>query len=73
MRLRNPTFVDPITTFANTNKAAIQAWLSAPAQVIKREITFDEIRAAFPALAAQLTDGTIAEICQVLGIQVINS
>lgn len=69
MKIRNPVFADPIAAYVAANKTAIQTWLNnRPATA--RYITADEIRAAFPAKAAFLTDGTIAEIAKALGLSV---
>jgi hypothetical protein len=69
MKIANPKFVDPIAAYVAANKTAIQTWINnRPTDA--RYITADEIRAAFPAQAAFLTDGTIAEICKALGLTV---
>lgn len=69
MKIRNPKFSDPVASYVAANKTAIQTWLNnQPTDA--RYITADEIRAAFPAQAAFLTDGTIAEICAALGLRV---
>lgn len=69
MKIKNPLFVDPVTAYVASRKTAIQNFLAAQ-PTDKRHITADEIRAAFPAEAAKLTDGTIAEICRVIGLEV---
>jgi hypothetical protein len=66
-KLRNPNFVAAEATAAN--KTAIQNVLAAlPAN--KDAITFDEIRAAVPALSSK-ADGVIAEIARSLGLEVV--
>lgn len=69
MRILNPKFADPIAAYVTANKTAIQTWINNR-PTAARYITADEIRAAFPAQAAFLTDGTIAEICAALGLRV---
>lgn len=70
MMIKNPNFADPVAAYVESRKTAIQNFLAAqPAD--KRFITADEIRASFPAEAAKLTDGTIAEICRVLGLKIV--
>lgn len=67
MKIRNPNFVDPTSAFVAANKANIDSWIkSRPGEWI----TDDQIRAQFPALAAQLTDGMIAEIAKALNLTV---
>lgn len=69
MKIKNPNYIDKVESYVAAKKAAIQTWLAGlPAD--KRHITPDEIRAQFPAEAAKLTDGTIAEICKVIGLTV---
>lgn len=68
MKIRNPKFSDPVSVYVAANKTAIQTWLNnRPTD--QRDISADEIRAAFPAQAAFLTDGTIAEIAKALGLE----
>lgn len=69
IRLKNPAYVPPIMATVNLRKAAVNTYLTNNAAFA--EITFDKIRADNPALAADLTDGVIAEICKALGIDVL--
>lgn len=67
MKIKNPNYADPVKVYVAAKKAAINTYLAGlPAN--KTHITPDEIRAAFPAEAAKLTDGTIAEIAAALGL-----
>lgn len=69
MKIKNPKFADPVAAYVAANKTAIQTWINnQPADA--RNITAEEIRAAFPTQAAKLTDGTIAEIAKALGLEV---
>lgn len=69
MKIKNPAFADPVDAYVAAKKTAINTWLASH-PTNKQFITADEIRAAFPAEAAFLTDGTIAEIAKALGMQV---
>lgn len=69
MRIENPNFVDPVTVYVTEKKAAINTWL-ASLPTSQRYITATEIRSAFPTEAEFLSDGTIAEIAKVLGLNV---
>lgn len=73
-RIINPSFVSPVSAFVDAHKAAINTWLASHSG--QREIPFDTVRKQFPGLvdpttgSAPLSDGTIAEICRALGIEV---
>jgi hypothetical protein len=69
IKIRNPNFVDTVTTWVTANKAAIQQFFVDHAAT--EVLTGDAIRAALPALADKLTDGTIAEIARTLDIEVL--
>lgn len=69
MKIKNPLFADPVTAYVTSRKTAIQNFLASQ-PTTKRHISADEIRAAFPGEAAKLTDGTIAEICRVLALEI---
>jgi hypothetical protein len=65
MKVFNPNYVDPVMTRAAQLVTQINAWFVAnPAT---RSITADQIRAAFPAVANELTDGMISQIAQNAG------
>lgn len=69
MKLKNPKYASPVAAFVGAKKSAVLLWINArPAS--QENITADEIRAAFPAEAATLTDGMIAEIAAALGLSV---
>lgn len=70
MKIQNPNYADPVRAYVAAKKNAIQTWL-ASLPTDKQFITPAEIRAQFPGEAAKLTDGTIAEICKVIGLAVI--
>ncbi len=67
MKIRNPSYVSPVAAFVAANKDAISVWLAGKGEFV----TADDIRAAFPTKAAQLTDGMIAEICNALGLVIV--
>ena len=70
MKIKNVNFVSVAEVFIADHKAGIQSYLtSQPAEL--EFITFDKIRADFPALADQLTDGMLSAIFQELGIDVL--
>jgi cytidylate kinase len=71
MKIQNPNFADPLAAWVAANKAAVQAWLAAPAQAAMREISFDYIRANVPSMAGK-KDGELAEICKALGLVVVS-
>lgn len=68
MKIQNPFYVDPIATYALSVKAAFASYLTTNKAL--ETIDFDKIRADFPAEASKLTDGVIAEICQILGVKI---
>lgn len=70
-KLKNPNYVSPVAAIVANRKAGIGTYLANNAALA--EISFDKIRADFPALTAagELTDGNIAEICKSLGIDVL--
>lgn len=68
MRIKNPAARDGVMGFVNERKAGIDAWIRGRAT---ETVTFNEIRAAFPALAPQLTDGALHEICKALGLEIV--
>lgn len=72
MRIKNPNFEGDIKKLIRENRAAFVAWFNAPAQIAKEYITTAEIRAAFPTIAAKLTDGVIAEFAKDQGLTVDN-
>ncbi len=68
MKIINPSYADPMATFVAANKAAVLAYLqSKPGQAF---FTSDELRTQFPALASNLTDGVVEEICKAIGARV---
>lgn len=69
MKLRNPQYVPPSTAIVTARKSAVSSYLTANAAF--EYIDFSKVRADNPALAADLTDGVIAEICKSLGIEVL--
>lgn len=62
MKVYNPNFVDPIMTQAAALTAQIETWFATNPGVAS--VTAAQIRTAFPGVAAQLTDGMIAQIAQ---------
>ncbi len=68
MKIINPNFVGAADAFVSSKKAGIDAYLKTNASMA--EIDFDKVRADFPALKAQLTDGMIEAICADLSIKV---
>lgn len=68
MKLKNPNHVNEVQQFIADRKAGIATYLQNNASL--EYIDFDKIRADFPALAGQLTDGVIHQICIELGIDV---
>jgi hypothetical protein len=59
-----------VAAFVAARKAAIQTWLTTNADA-EGMVDFEAVRAAFPAYAAQLTDGMIEEIAKSLGLKVL--
>lgn len=67
--ITNPNFVDPITTWANANKAAVSSWLAAAPQATMRTITFDYIRQNAAGMAGK-SDGELAALAAACNLQV---
>jgi hypothetical protein len=67
VKIRNPAFVPPAQAFINARKAEIDAWIRAQPREF---VTLAELKAQFPALAAQLSDGMVHEIAKALSITV---
>lgn len=68
MKILNPKFVNPDDAVLQSKKAAINVFLnSLPAN--QESVSADDIRAAFPADAAILTDGMIDGIITSLGFK----
>lgn len=74
MRVINSKYVGPVEAFVAAQKAEFETYLANNAG--RAEMSFDKVRADFPALAdpqtgaVPMTDGTIAEIFKALGYQV---
>lgn len=68
MRIKNPNFEGDIKKLIRENRVAFVAWVNAPAQLSKEWLTAADIRAAFPTIAARLTDGVIAEFAKDQGL-----
>lgn len=69
-RVRNPNFVPPSKGKVDGAKAAVTAFLAGRGQAIEF-VTFDDIKAAVPALAGE-PDGVIYQVLADLGHDVIS-
>lgn len=68
MKVLNPNYVSPVTAYALSVKDTVAAYLLT--NKASRTLEFDKIRQDFPAEAAKLTDGMLAEIFKELGLKV---
>jgi hypothetical protein len=62
MNLRNPHYLEPVESKADEIAPKIATLMAANAS--KREFTLDELKAALPAHAADLTQGMLAHIAK---------
>lgn len=70
-KLVNPYWLDPVAAKAAQHKAAVQTYLQANVSgAANRAYTLAELRAALPAIAADLSRGVVLEIARLLSAQV---
>jgi len=69
MKIVNPNHVSVVEQFVEDKKAGIASYLQNKAD--QETIEFDQVRADFPGIANDLTDGMISEISRALGIDVV--
>ena len=62
MKIYNPNYADPVLARADQLAVMITDYFATHTGVAS--ITADQIRAAFPAVADELTDGMISQVCQ---------
>lgn len=70
LSIKNPNHEGPGKTFGKGNANAINAWLKT--QSAKEYVTFDDLRAQFPAVAG-FTDGEVADLCAGAGLVIADN
>lgn len=70
LQIKNPYFKTNTEKKAEQHAAALDTWLKT--QVNKPVITIADLKAAFPAIAADLSREMVNEACARLGLTILN-
>lgn len=70
IRIKNPYFKLPAEKKAEQYSAALDAWLKTMPN--KPSVSIAEIKAQFPAAAADMTREVINQVCATLGLTIDN-
>lgn len=70
LKIINPYFESAVEKKAKQHAAALDAWLKT--QTAKPSITIADLKAAFPAMAGELSRELVNEVCARLGLTIEN-
>lgn len=70
LRIKNPYFKLPVEKKAEQQAAALDAWLKT--QTSKAYVSIADLKAAFPAVAPDMTREVINQVCANLGLTIEN-